>query len=99
MASVPEMLNTGRSTPTRQKTLDRHAQWWEMRRQGYTIYTIAAKFGVTPSAVSHAMTAIEEKLYKVLAEQAAPMKASEPVALALTDSLKPPSTYRDVVLP
>ena len=81
MPTVPETLNTGRLTKTRQKTLDRHAEWWEMRRQGFTIYTIAAKFGVTPAAVSLAMTAMEQKLYKVLAEQVAPMKASQTAQL------------------
>lgn len=81
MPGVSETLNTRRLTPTRQKTLDRHTEWWDMRRQGYTIYTIAAKFGVTPAAVSLAMTAMEQKLYEVLAAQAAPMKAQQTAIL------------------
>lgn len=81
MPTVPDLVNTGRLTSTRQKTLDRHTEWWEMRRQGFTIYTIAAKYGVTAAAVSKAMTAMEENLYKVLAEQAAPMKASQTAML------------------
>lgn len=52
-----------------------------MRRQGYTIYTIAAKFGVSAAAVSKAMTAMEQELYEVLAKQAAPMKASQTAML------------------
>ncbi|WP_395089304.1 hypothetical protein [Armatimonas sp.] len=82
-SKVPEMVVTGRlsQTPTRARTLDRHAEWWEMRRQGYTTYTIAAKFGVSQQAVSKAMLAMEENLYKVLAAQAAPMKASQTAQL------------------
>jgi hypothetical protein len=52
-----------------------------MRRQGYTIYTIAAKYGVTPQAVSVAMKAIERKLYVVMAEQLAEMRASQTAML------------------
>jgi len=78
---VPEMVDTGRLTPTRQATLDRHAEWWEMRRQGYTIYTIAAKYGVTPQAVSKAMGEIERKLYVVMADQLAEMRASQTAML------------------
>ena len=80
-SKVPEMVATGRLPNTRAKTLDRHAEWWELRRQGYTIYTIAARFGVSHQAVSKAMLAMEEKLYKVLAEQSAPMRASQTAIL------------------
>lgn len=84
MATVPDLVDAGRLTKgrkTRQTTVERHAEWWEMRRQGFTIYTVAAKYGVTPQAVSKAMLAMEEEMYKVLAAQAAPMKASQTAML------------------
>lgn len=81
MPSVPETVAAGRLPNTRAKTLDRHAEWWELRRQGFTVYYIANKFGVSHQAVSKAMLAMEQKLYKVLAEQAAPMKASQTAQL------------------
>jgi transposase len=82
MASkVPDLVESGRLKKTRQTTLDRHAEWWELRRQGYTLEYIAARFDVSFQAVSKAMAAMEQKLYEVLAKEAAPIKARQTAIL------------------
>lgn len=81
MPKVPEMVASGRLQNTRQKTLERHAEWWELRRQGYGIEYIAREFGVSHQAVSKAMSAMEAKLYEVLAADAKSMKARQTAIL------------------